>query len=278
MRSCLWALTWIVLSILAGPASAQSSASKVVTAFSLLVGVPEAETTEVAGDVVVSGMVIPMDTEDKRPASELKPRVPADLIGKLRNTLRLEHVKIRYSMLRPLTVGERSELRGPADGSTFRIFATLLGFNGDIATYRIEILDGEEELSNTPVSVQMGKRVVVGALDGEAAPYLFLVTGPEMEGDLPPPPEQGRPRIIEKVIAVYPQEAKDAGIQGVVILKGTVQIDGRVTHVEVTRSDSPLLDRAAVDAMAACRFQPARDEHGNPVPVTYTMTTRFVLR
>jgi TonB family protein len=250
----------------------------VVTGFSLLVGIPDAESTEAAGDVVVSGMVIPMETEDERPVSELQLPMPVDLIGKLRNTLRLEHVLIRYSMLRPLTVGERSELRGPADGSTLRVFATLVGFNGDMATYRIEFLDGEDELSNTPVSVQMGKRVVVGALDGEAAPYLFLVTGPELEGELPPPPEEGLPRIIEKVVAKYPKEAKDAGVQGIVIVEGTVQIDGRVTDIEVTRSDSPLLNQAAIDAVTACRFQPAQDEGGNPIPVTFSMTMNFVLR
>ena len=181
-------------------------------------------------------------------------------------------------MLRPLTVGERSELRSPIERSTLRIFATLLGFNGEIATYRIEFLDGEEELSNTPVSVQMGKRVVVGALDGEAAPYLFLVTGPEMEGDLPPPSEPGLPRVIEKVVAEYPKEAKEAKIQGVVIVEGTVQIDGSVTSVEVTRSDSSLLNQAAMDAVEACRFQPAQDEQGNPIPVTFSMTMNFVLR
>jgi TonB family protein len=270
-------LTAVLLSLPTGWVSAQSTPAQVVTSFSLLVGAPDAETTGVTGDVVLSGMVIPMDTDDERPVSDMRLGVSADLFGKLRNTLRLEHVGIRYAMLRALSVGKRSELRRPAADSALRIYATLLGFNGHVATYRIEILDGEEELSNTAVSVQMGKRVVVGALDGGEAPYLFLVTGPEKVGELPPP-EKGRPRLIENVIAHYPKEAKEAKIQGVVIVSGTVQVDGRVANVEVTQSDSALLNQAAIDAFAACRFQPARDEEGNPVAVTFSMTMRFVLR
>jgi len=40
----------------------------------------------------------------------------------------------------------------------------------------------------------------------------------------------------------------------------------------------PLLDAAAITAVRQWRFQPARDEEGHPLRVTFRVPVRFVLR
>ena len=54
---------------------------------------------------------------------------------------------------------------------------------------------------------------------------------------------------------VYPEAARSAGVQGVVRLIATVDPRGRVSKTEFVHS-IPELDRAAIDAVTACRFVP----------------------
>jgi TonB family protein len=272
-----WICAFVSLAFV-GALPAQDSSEPVVTKLSLMVGTPDTAATEAAGTLLVSGTVIPVDAEASDPSTELRPRVPMDIGEKLKNALRLEHVVPRYSLLRALVIEQRVELHRPTDDATIRIFATLLGFNTELVTYRIEFLDGSKVLSDSNVSVRMGKRAVVGALDGDAAPYLFLVLEPELIGPIPLQVDTSNPRLLESVFPAYPKDAKDAKIQGVVIVRGVIQTDGTVTDLKIVRSDSPLLEKAALDAVAKNRYQPARDSEGNPIAVEYTTTLNFRLR
>lgn len=83
------------------------------------------------------------------------------------------------------------------------------------------------------------------------------------------------PAKIETVPPIYPQEAKDAGIHGVVVLEATIAEDGSVRDVEVLRS-IPELDGAAIDAVRQWRYQPTL-LNGVAVPVTITTTINFTL-
>ncbi len=76
----------------------------------------------------------------------------------------------------------------------------------------------------------------------------------------------------------YPEEARRAGQQGVVLLKVAVNERGRVTAVTVARSSGhPLLDeRASSTVRERWVFKPAR--RGNtPVPAEVTVPVRFTL-
>jgi protein TonB len=115
------------------------------------------------------------------------------------------------------------------------------------------------------------------------------VAGSARPGELvpPPPPSPGTspirvgdglavPRKIVHVPPVYPQGARDAGVQGVVILEAVIATDGSVKSVAVLRS-VPLLDQAAVDAASQWRFEPAR-LNGEPTEVVMTLTINFTLQ
>ena len=99
----------------------------------------------------------------------------------------------------------------------------------------------------------------------------------------PPPPNALRvggkiaaPRKITDVKAVYPEEARAAKVQGVVIIEVLIGPDGTVQDAKVLRG-IPLLDQAALDAVRQWVFTPTL-VNGVAVPVIVTMTVNFTLR
>jgi protein TonB len=101
--------------------------------------------------------------------------------------------------------------------------------------------------------------------------------------DAPPPPVQAvrvggqikEPKKLKNVPPVYPDIAKQARVQGVVILECTISPQGKVTDVKVLRG-IPLLDQAATDAVRQWVYTPTL-LNGVPVPVIMTVTVNFKL-
>jgi len=69
--------------------------------------------------------------------------------------------------------------------------------------------------------------------------------------------------------------AKQARVQGVVILECTISPQGKVSDVKVLRG-IPLLDQAAIDAVKQWVYTPTL-LNGVPVPVIMTVTVNFKL-
>jgi TonB family protein len=107
--------------------------------------------------------------------------------------------------------------------------------------------------------------------------------------DAPPPPEPDGPvrfvvggNITEPVkisgpTPVYPEAARRARIQGVVVLECTIGKDGGVQNVKVLRGLPLGLTETAVEAVQKWRFQPST-LNGKPVEVLYILTVRFNLQ
>jgi protein TonB len=83
------------------------------------------------------------------------------------------------------------------------------------------------------------------------------------------------PRKLKQVNPAYPEIAKSARVQGVVIMECTIGPEGKVTDVKVLRG-IPLLDAAAVDAVRQWEYTPTL-LNGVPVPVIMTVTVNFRL-
>jgi TonB family protein len=79
------------------------------------------------------------------------------------------------------------------------------------------------------------------------------------------------PTRIVYVRPEYPQIARAARVQGVVVLEAQIERDGSVCSARVLRS-IPLLDQSAIDAVLRWRFAPVA------VPVIMTMTVNFTLQ
>ena len=83
------------------------------------------------------------------------------------------------------------------------------------------------------------------------------------------------PTKIVDVAPTYPQLARTARVEGVVILEAVIDASGRVATVRVLRS-IPLLDQAAVTAVRQWQFTPTR-LNGEAVPIVMTVTVNFTL-
>jgi protein TonB len=82
-------------------------------------------------------------------------------------------------------------------------------------------------------------------------------------------------RIIARPNPVYPPLARQARIQGRVVLHAIIDKDGRVSELQVV-SGHPLLVRSALDAVQNWRYQPTV-LNGEPVEVDTTIDVNFVL-
>ncbi len=118
--------------------------------------------------------------------------------------------------------------------------------------------------------------------DGEGVPAnligaeLFQLVGEPEAVPVPAVGDVRPPRLLRRVEPDYPQVAREARIEGTVILEATTDIYGRVTSVRVLRSVG-LLDAAAIDAVRQWAYEPLL-VNGRPRPVTFTVTVRFVLQ
>lgn len=83
------------------------------------------------------------------------------------------------------------------------------------------------------------------------------------------------PKLITKVDPVYPEIARQAKVEGVVILEVTTDIYGQVQRVKVLRS-IPLLDKAAIDAVKQWVYEPMVI-NGKPRGVIFTVSCPFRL-
>jgi protein TonB len=83
------------------------------------------------------------------------------------------------------------------------------------------------------------------------------------------------PKKIKDVKPVYPEEAKNAGVQGIVILETVIGTDGSVQQAHVLRPVA-LLDKAAIDAVMQWKYTPTL-LNGEPVEVVMTVTVTFSL-
>ena len=84
------------------------------------------------------------------------------------------------------------------------------------------------------------------------------------------------PDKVVNVAPIYPEVARAARREGVVILETVIDAAGNVTSVRVLRGD-PLLDQAALDAVQQWKFKPAT-LNGEAIPVVMTVTVQFKLQ
>lgn len=110
-----------------------------------------------------------------------------------------------------------------------------------------------------------------------AAVPLFAIPSPQggtpqtvrVGGDIKPPVK------VKGAAPVYPDVAKRARVEGVVILEVTVGTDGKVKDIKVIRSVK-LLESAAMDAVRTWEFKPTL-VNGQAVQVITTIPVNFSL-
>jgi len=120
--------------------------------------------------------------------------------------------------------------------------------------------------------VRRSVHLLVLALALEAciwSPRLLPQEKPDAESQIEPG------RILSQPPPVYPKEARKKHIEGVVVLRADIGVDGIVQKLEVVSGD-PVLVPAALDAVRKWRYSPAL-LNGKPVSVTTTLHVTFKL-
>jgi protein TonB len=82
--------------------------------------------------------------------------------------------------------------------------------------------------------------------------------------------------LTNRVEPSYPEAARKARMEGVVILEAIITASGSVEEVKVLKSVNPLLDASAFRAVQQWRYRPAT-LNGRAVRVYLTVTVTFNL-
>ena len=132
-----------------------------------------------------------------------------------------------------------------------------------------------EDDANLAVDIQDYREAVVEEeeVEEEAIPFQLVEQKPSFNG--------GDANEFSKWVnskLVYPEIAKENGVQGRVTLMFTVEADGRVTNVRVVRGVDESLDKEAVRVVSSSpKWKPGR-QRDRAVKVTYTFPVIFQLR
>lgn len=95
-----------------------------------------------------------------------------------------------------------------------------------------------------------------------------------LECDKMPEPVGGMAAIMGKV--VYPKEAMEAKIQGMVVVSGVINENGNVISVKVEKSLGHGCDEAALKALKETKFTPGENK-GKKVKVKVALPVMFKL-
>jgi TonB family protein len=247
----------------------------VFTVFRVLVGKPAIGEAGGTSVLIVPGTVVMVGRSPEDEAKDV-----LDLMAKLKDSYRLGEVSLAGSLARAMVQEQGVDI--PAVTGDLEVRATLLGFNEKQATYGVSISETGKVVSEPRITIARGDRGIVGSRDGAAVPYFFLTVEPlKPIRPLAPdaPGEKGEitpPRIISKVSPIFPEEARKARIDGVVILECAIGADGSVGKIKAVRSEPMGLTEAAMKAVSQWQYEPARNAKGKPVAVISTVTISFM--
>lgn len=137
-----------------------------------------------------------------------------------------------------------------------------------------DMIINTEDDANLGVEIQdYVEEVQEEVIEEEAIPFQLVEEKPSFQG--------GDANNFSKWVnqrLVYPEVAKENGVQGRVMLQFTVNTDGTVSNVKVLRGVDPSLDKEAVRVVSQSpKWSPGK-QRDRKVKVTYTFPVIFQLR
>lgn len=150
---------------------------------------------------------------------------------------------------------------------------------------QIDIVDDEIEIDTDFISLEddanmgveimdyIGGEVAEEVIEEEAIPFQLVEEKPSFMG--------GDANTFSRWVnerLVYPEIAKENGVQGRVTLQFTVNTDGTVTNVKVLRGVDSSLDKEAVRVVSMSPKWTPGKQRDRAVKVTYTFPVIFQLR
>ena len=167
---------------------------------------------------------------------------------------------------------EQQEL--PPEMPKIPVLSDVIDIVDDDIKVNDDLIISLEDNSNVGVEIMdYHAEVVEEVVEEEAIPFALVEEKPRFQG--------GDANTFSKWVnskLVYPEIAKENGVQGRVTLQFTVNTDGSVSNVPVLRGVDPSLGKEAVRIVSSSpKWEPGRQRE-RPVKVTYTFPVIFQLR
>lgn len=141
-------------------------------------------------------------------------------------------------------------------------------------------VDGAGEAFSIPIPYN--QTVVLASPEPSAKPEYIAVTAFDDQSGANVPDiyqvggDIAAPAVTKKVNPIYPNDARQAKVSGIVILETELDEKGVPVGVHILKDLESGLGDAAVDAVKQWRFQPATKD-GKPVRVLFHLTIQFKL-
>lgn len=124
---------------------------------------------------------------------------------------------------------------------------------------------------STPTAEQLARNKVIMQKQREDGVFFTPEVMPVYPGGM-----QAMMEYINQKL-IYPKEAQEKGLKGLVLVQFVVDTEGNVTAAKVLRGVDPLLDAEALKVITTMpRWTPGKDK-GVAVPVLYTIPIHFKL-
>ena len=186
------------------------------------------------------------------------------------STIEAENIAVEEEEIIPIT---QDTPPPPPEAPKIPIFSDDLTIVDDDIKVDNEMMNLEDDANLGVEMYDYVEEVVEETVEEEAIPFQLVETKPSFNG--------GDANEFSKWVnerLVYPEIAKENGIQGRVTLQFTVNTDGSVSNVIVLRGVDASLDKEAVRIVSSSpKWTPGRQRE-RPVKVTYTFPVIFKLQ
>jgi TonB family protein len=246
----------------------------VLTEVIIEVGRPQPDQPEPAAGLVPPGVVLLVES---RGGSVMERYVK--IHQELRDAYRLASFDKGTKAMLDLAPGAAQKVASPIGGLDTSL--KVLSTDDAKATYEVRLEEHGKEPVVTRLAVKRGEWAIVGGRDGAAAPYFFMLIRPltvAEEQDEARWKGMTKPKVLNSVQPKYPEEARAAKEQDIIVLELEIRADGSVASASPLQGKVPSLVEAARAAALQWTFEPARDAKGQPVAVKYTITLAFKLQ
>jgi protein TonB len=173
----------------------------------------------------------------------------------------------------PVTQHEQAP---PPDAPKIPVLSDIIDIVDDDIVVTDHLFIDMEDDANIGVEIMdyvYASEVTEEEIEEEAIPFALVEEKPKFQG--------GDANDFSKWVnskLVYPEIAKENGVQGRVTLQFTVYTDGSVRDVKVLRGVDASLDREAVRIVSSSPKWTPGKQRERPVKVTYTFPVLFQLR
>ena len=163
----------------------------------------------------------------------------------------------------------------PPEMPKIPVLSDVIDIVDDNVDIKDDLIVNLEDNSNIGVEIMDYKEATVAeeVVEEEAIPFALVESKPSFQG--------GDANTFSKWVMgkiVYPEIAKENGVQGRVTLQFTVTKEGTVKDVKVLRGIDPSLDKEAVRVVSSSPKWAPGKQRDRAVPVTYTFPVIFQLR